>query len=216
MSQTNLFTVFIIVIVVVVAAELLVNNYIDYPQAKNGSEQVNVLGVEDTDQHNVIDFDVDENKPLTVLDNELFSEEATIKFEVVKNAGFQNVTLQRVPFNHLLFNFIDFSDYKTTDVVDQRVLQNNEDKIAEFYEFHTDKSSLANEIFLLIKEKSDTVLGVSINETDEFGEKSFYVNYEDIPNIAFLVVKIDNSVYCLSYRKELHSYIKSIIQLISS
>jgi len=221
MSKLNLFTLFIVVISVVIAAEFLVNDYYDYPQKKANDVQSNLLeqNTEDKVESNVIDFDAgsigNDNDEGNLIDNDA-SVKAFIAFEVVEKSGMQNVTLQRMPFNGLLFNFIDIKDYKSTPVVYQRLLQKNKDEIGGFYEFHTDQSILANEVFLLIKERANKVLGISINDTNQYGEKSFFVNYEDKPNIAFLVVKINNSVYALSYQKDLHTYIKSIIQFITS
>lgn len=141
---------------------------------------------------------------------------AQITFGLVNLTGFQNVTLQRVPFNGIMFERVDLRDFKSVNVIQQNLLHDNKAKVAEFYEFQGDSSLLANEVSLLIKDKALSSIEASINETDEFGEGSYYINYGDRPNTAFLVVKVKETVYALTYKKELHSYIESLIKYLSS
>lgn len=141
---------------------------------------------------------------------------AEISFGLIGLSGFQNVTLQRVPFSGILFERIDLRDFQSVPVVQQNLLQNNKERIAMMYEFHGDNELLANEVYLYIKEKARAGLNVGVNETDDYGDGSFYVNYTDISGSAFLVVKIRESVYALTYEKGLHSFMESLIRYLNT
>ncbi|HLG25564.1 MAG TPA: hypothetical protein VI588_02100, partial [Candidatus Gracilibacteria bacterium] len=138
----------------------------------------------------------------------------SITFGIVEQVGFKNVTLQRVPFSGILFERIDLRDFRSVPVIQQNVLQYNRDRAASFYELHADSKLLANEIYLLIKEKTGAAPGIGVNETNEFRDGSFYINYSDVPDSAFLVVRAEESVYALTYRKELHAFISSLLPLL--
>lgn len=143
-------------------------------------------------------------------------EKAEITFALLSLAGFQNVTLQRVPFNGILFERIDLRDFRSVPVVLQNVLQNNKNRIAGFAEFHGDSDLLAGEVYLFIKEKAAASLNVGINETNGYGDNSFFINFGDRPDAAFLVVKIRESVYALTYEKGLHAFIESLISYLNT
>lgn len=157
------------------------------------------------------DFESGDEERESNFDESATSVEAEISFGLIGLSGFQNVTLQRVPFNGILFERVDLREFQSVEVVHQNLLQDNKEKIAMMYEFHGDSDLLANEIFGYIKDKAQSGLNVGINETDDYGDGSFYVNYTDVPDRAFLVVKIRESVYALTYEKRLHSFIESLL-----
>lgn len=140
--------------------------------------------------------------------------EALISFALIERVGFRNIVLQRIPFNGIMFELVDMRDFRSVPVIRHNLLQNNREQVAEFYEMHAESQLLANEIFLLIREKALSSIEAGINETNEFGDGSYYINYSNRPETAFLVVKIRESVYSFVYKKELHSFIKSLIPLL--
>ncbi|MCA9373837.1 hypothetical protein KC725_01615 [Candidatus Peregrinibacteria bacterium] len=157
------------------------------------------------------DFEENDGESPSTTEEPTTTAEAEISFGLIGLSGFQNVTLQRVPFNGILFERVDLRDFQSVEVVQQNLLQDNKEKIALFYEFHGDSDLLANEIYIYIKDKARNGLNVGINETNDYGDGSFYVNYTDIPDRAFLVVKTRESVYALTYEKRLHSFIESLL-----
>jgi hypothetical protein len=99
-------------------------------------------------------------------------------------------------------------------VVQNNLLQNNRTKIATFYEFQAGDAALANEVYLYLRDKSKSLMGATINETNSFGTASFYVNSLTEKANTFLVVKLKENVYALAYLKEYHPLIKQLIPLL--
>lgn len=217
MSKSSIFSLFVIAIAVIIMMDVKVNDYTgsEADVAETGS--VSVLSEASADEGldpNVIDFQAGDFGNGVENETTSVASEAKINFSFINQVGFQNVTLQMVPFNGILMEKIDMRDFLSVPVVKQNLLEDNKSVVAEFNEFHAGSSILANEIYLLVKEKANSAIDTGINENNDFGEKSFYINYSDKKNSAFLVVKISESVYALRYEKALHSYIKTLLQLL--
>jgi|WetSurMetagenome_2_1015567.scaffolds.fasta_scaffold156942_2 hypothetical protein len=203
MSKFSLFTLFLSATVVIIVAELLVNDYVKPSQVKG---QVNA---------SVLQSDVasTSNSSQTAADTE--APDGLFNFSVVSAAGFKDVSLQRTPFNGVLFESIDLRDFKSVPVTVNNLLQNNRKRIATFYEFSSQSPMLGKEVFTMLKEKSGKLIGATINPSNEFGEGSFFINYVERPEFAFLVVNGGDNVYALTYLKELHPLVKNVLAQIS-
>lgn len=129
-----------------------------------------------------------------------------INAELLRKAGFSNFFLQKKPFEGRIFDEFDFTELSSIEVEFFQVIERlygNEKDVLEVFHFPAADSNLTNEIYGLIKDKFKAELGVTINETNSFGLASFYVNLGEVrPNISgkvFLVVKLKEGVYALSY-----------------
>jgi hypothetical protein len=227
MSKFSIFTLFISATIVVIVAELLVNEYLKYPAIR---KSVTASVVADINTHpasqaasNIAgtagngDISFDTNFTGTAEDQQKAAEaKVKINFSNLQKAGFGGVTLQRVPFNGILFENIDLRDFKSVPVIQNNLLENNRNRTATFVEFITGSRMLASEIYALLKEKAGKQIGTTINETNQFGDNSFYVNYYDRTENSFLIVKIGDSVYALTYQKGLHDSIKQLLSIISN
>jgi len=208
MSKFSLFTLFLSATVVIIVAELLVNDYVKYPQVK-GQLTANVL---QTDTAAVVGA-----KSPTVQSGANGSQDGAltdsgkISFSVISSAGFKDVSLQRTPFNGVLFESIDLRDFKSVPVISNNLLQNNRNRIASFYEFSSQSPMLGKEVFSLLKEKSGKLIGATLNSTGGFGQGSFFINFVERPEYAFLVVNGGDNVYALTYLKELHPLVKNVL-----
>lgn len=147
---------------------------------------------------------ISENKIENSSENEAAGDK--INAELLRKAGFSNFFLQKKPFEGKMFNQFDFSELVSVGVEFYEVVERifgNEKEILEVFYFSAAESSLNNEIYNLLKEKFKAELGVKINETNSFGLASFYINLEaidtEISNKVFLVVKMKEGVYALSY-----------------
>lgn len=208
MSKFSLFTLFLSATVVIIVAELLVNDYVKYPQVK-GQLTANVL---QTDTAAVAGA-----KSPTVQagangsQDGALTDSGKISFSVISSAGFKDVSLQRTPFNGVLFESIDLRDFKSVPVISNNLLQNNRNRIASFYEFSSQSPMLGKEVFSLLKEKSGKLIGATVNSTGGFGQGSFFINFVERPEYAFLVVNGGDNVYALTYLKELHPLVKNVL-----
>lgn len=202
MSKFSIFTLFLSATLLVVMGELLTHKYLQHPFQQK-QLQVNTF----QNQEKI----ADKPAPIAVLDEPVSSK---LNLELLKKSGFVNVSVTKVDFKGILFESIDLKNFKSVPIF-QTDIREKQQKIAVIYEFIADSNILADEVYSFLKEKSGKILGASINATDSFLERSFYVNYLERKETAFLVVKIQKNVYALSYKKVYHSYIKKLISLFS-
>lgn len=200
MSKFTLFTLFLSATIVVIVAELLVNEYIRYPglQKQVTASVFHAPAVTST-QEETAGTDV----PDAVMGN--------VSFTLINEAGFKEISLQRVPFNGILFELIDLRDFNSVPIVTQNLLKNNRIKVGTIYEFAAGSRLLSREIYQLLKDKAGKIIGSSLNETNSFGDGSFYLNPVEHPDSAFLVVKSGDSVYALAYLKDYHAQVSNLL-----
>lgn len=231
MNKFTIFTVILSVVIVVTVAQMLVNNYFG-AVLDTHETQANVFSGMDPAQPGTLDMGIlpssdqtlgnpdvmpdiglpGETFPLsTVVTPDDFDPTQSVTQQDLEKAGFLGLNLKIVPFDGNLFQVIDLSDLKS----DRFVQYNIEDSVnvygvivaAWFYQ----DLSAAEQYYELIKSRSGKIAGLDVNETNTFGMTSFYVNDAKRVGTAFLVVRIDNRVYAVSYPKASHDFYKQLI-----
>jgi hypothetical protein len=194
----------------VVVAEMLVNDYVETPKSVK-SLQANVFQtahVADPTGGTAHSIKPD-------VDEETFDPNGSyLSFGLVQSAGFNDTALQRAPFNGILFETIDLRDFKSVPVITNNLLEHNKTPVGTMNEFHAQSKDLANEIYEYLKEKGGKLIGASVNETNTFGDRSFYINFLEQKENVFLVVKQGENVYALTYKKGEHSNVQSLLKLL--
>jgi len=138
-----------------------------------------------------------------------------LKFEILQRAGFQNFVIQLRPFEGKLFQEAPAPELAASDVVVQ-VVQDAGDKsmILQSFAFPSDSKELNEEMYNLIMGKYKSQIGSDVHETNQFGMKSFYINFEGLSKNVFLVVKTAKAVYALSYVKSYHSQLNELFKFL--
>ena len=214
MSKFSIFTLFLASIVVVIIAELLVNQYVKDPYGTH--LQASVLTAGQTQQIDVLKGAAGSQQTALPGSRQIVQKKFNaIEFETIKAAGFNNNEILQInPFNGVLFDIVDIHDFNSVPVIQNNLLQNNRNRIAVFYQFQAKDGALANEVYQYLKDKSKSLMGATINETNSFGTASFYLNSLTEKANTFLVVKQKENVYALAYLKEYHPLIKQLIPLL--
>ncbi|MBD3360298.1 hypothetical protein GF366_00685 [Candidatus Peregrinibacteria bacterium] len=142
-----------------------------------------------------------------------FSRNVYIREDMIKSAGFIGAYLEKEPHNGFLFKTIYIDDL--IDVEVQKTVIRTEDSLfAKVYTFKIGPMSSINEIYEVLKMRAAEGLNVEINENNEFGNNSFFMNDARRQEVAFLSVRLGSLIYSFSYPKEYHSQIKNLITLL--
>lgn len=136
-----------------------------------------------------------------------------LRDEQLKSAGFTSAYLEEQAFDGYLFKNILVNDLHDVEI-EKTLIRSKEILFAKVYIFKAGIESDINEVYQLIKLRSSEGLNVDINETDQYGAGSFYMNDPSRSNTAFLVVRVGAVIYAFSYPKEYHAQVKNLIQLI--
>lgn len=136
-----------------------------------------------------------------------------LRDEQIKSAGFVGAYLEPEPHSGLLFKTITIDDLNDTEI-EKTSIRTADQLLAKVYVFKAGIGSDINEIYQIIKMKASKGFDVVINETNDFGSNSFYMNDSRRSGTVFLTVRIGATVYAFSYPKEYHSQVKNLIQLL--
>lgn len=130
--------------------------------------------------------------------------------------GFEGMRLERASAEGLLFQLLDLSD--TVNLSKVRFhLTDGKNVYGVISEFLLADSVRAKTFYQNLRQKSSLYApDVKLNETNSFGESSFYLNDSKRLGTAFLTVLSGNRVYSFSYPKASHEFFKKFIQFLMS
>lgn len=129
--------------------------------------------------------------------------------------GFKNMQLQESPFDQMLFQLLDLSTFRNLSVLRMH-LTSGKDVFAVLHEFEFDSAAKAVSFYSDIKQKIGAFSPlVTSNETNQYGENSYYMNDKNRPGTAFLVFRVQSHVFAFSYSKASHDFFKSLIFLLA-
>lgn len=143
-----------------------------------------------------------------------YSTNVYLRDEQIKSAGFVGAYLENEQYDGYLFKSIPTNDLSDTEIT-KSLIRTADELLAKVYIFKIGIDNDINDVYQLLKMRASEGLNIEINETDDFGNNSFYMNDSRRSNTAFLTTRIGAFIYAFSYPKEYHSQVKNLIQLIS-
>jgi len=202
MNKFTIFTLFLSSIIVVIVAEILVNEYLHNPYSLENAASV-LQAQQNTTGSGGQTSGTQQAVQTGSLSNEL-----------IQKSGLGNYTLQSVPFGGKLLDRISLENLNLITTYEWHLLKNGVARVASFYEFNPGSASSAAEFYILLKQKCSAEIGVLLNETNGFGDGSFYLNYFEFPEKVFVVFRKDDKVFAFTYGKELHPAVTKLISLL--
>jgi hypothetical protein len=138
---------------------------------------------------------------------------ASLKSWDLSDAGFTEAQLNYAPFNGTVFETIDISEYNDNDHVSYEILQAGEPQ-GTIDELIFPSEEITNEIYSILLQKITDDPNFTVNETNQYGDASFFANHSEDKNSVFLVVKIGLRMYTLHYPAKNHNKIKNLINIL--
>lgn len=123
-------------------------------------------------------------------------------------------TFKTEPFSGKVFQLLDISEVSLESAI-QGNLKNGEALEGVIYELKALDEVMAAEIYQLIKQKTIEYNEISVNETNKYGDGSFYINHVQKPNEVFLTIRIKNKIYAFAYSRPSHENIVKLISLLT-
>lgn len=136
-----------------------------------------------------------------------------LREEQLRSAGFATAYLQDDVNDGMMYKTI-----KTDDLADvslnKTLVKTDNELLAKVYVVSVGINSNINDVYEILKTRAASGLGATVNETNQYGLASFFINDSGRPNTAFLTVRIGGLIYGFSYPKEYHPQIKNLVQLL--
>jgi hypothetical protein len=137
----------------------------------------------------------------------------TVTQEIVTQAGFDG-DFKEEHFNGKVFQLLDITKNPVDGIGFFEISQDGV-TIASVTEIELKDEIRALQLYVLLQNKTKPYIDLSLNETNAYGDRSFYINHGKKPDEAFLTVKIGRRLYAFAYVKTYHPQIKRLIQLLA-
>lgn len=217
MNKFTIFTVILAICVVTVTADLVLRDYF-----ANGAQHSGEASVLNEEISPVIS-DVLPSEPTDILtakepETETLQEirkppAPTITQDIVKKAGFTGVLTEQF-FNGKFFQLLDITKIPVESIGFYELEQDG-GKIATITEIALQDEIRALQLYVLLQNKTKPYIDLTLNETNAYGDRSFYINHAKKPEEAFLTVKIGSKLYGFAYVKFYHPELKNLISLLN-
>jgi len=130
--------------------------------------------------------------------------------DYVSKSGFVDASLETETFDGFLYKTVNVGNLYGVKS-EKYSIKNASTSFAKIYVVIADDPANIDEIYRVIKTRAAEGLEIEINETNDYGMASFFMNDLRRPNVAFLTVKINSLVYGFSYPKQYHPQIKALV-----
>lgn len=226
MNKLTIFFIGATVLVVGITGTLLGYKYFDRQQEKVPKQEENTH-IDDTtkellDNQPIVsekpkiddNLEIQKNKVVEEADSPLIEVLASIDLEMILDAGFKDADLSIQQFDGLIFNSYDISEYQDDEHI-KYVIKEGLEQAGIINELMYPSEEIAQGVYKHLKNKmSQEDSPFVINETNQYGEASFFANSSEETNSVFLVVKLTDRLYTLHYPAKNHNKMKNLLQLL--
>lgn len=215
MHKFTIFSIIFSFMVILVVAELVVNDYFN-KEIEPGKLTMGKASVLHSDE------EAEKMNPpaeATEKDTKKVSQSFGLPgFLVTPNSleesGFEKPVLRSVEFNGKYFQLIEVKE--VAEGVKKANIFEDQRFAGAVYEKHLMDEKAALEFYSLLQNEGRKSIDNQINETDIYGNNSFYVNNPNKKMTAFLVVRINESVFAFEYPHRSHTKIKALIKYLET
>lgn len=125
----------------------------------------------------------------------------------------EGLALSKDSYNQRLFQLIDTSslDFVSTEYA---VLNQNDQAVGSAYEFELRTAVDAENAFDEIRILANSFPSIDTNQTNQFGERSYYINHLVKVGEVFLVIQDQNKIFAFAYKKEFHEKFKTFFGVV--
>lgn len=235
MQKFTVFSLLLSFSVILILSDIVFHDYLDeskYESAvSSGAESVEQSASQDSGQNTLNDSenmneasgdseaDIQENSQRS---NEQISSvslasipEPKMTAEALKMAGFVNPILKEAVFSGNIFNFIGFTDQPDAFIYQWNFFE-GENFIGSIYELEYASDTGGFQAYLTLRQRAMDLFNLgTVNETNSYGDTSFYFNHKSKTKTVHLIIRKANSVYGFEYAYVNHEKMKPLFSIIS-
>lgn len=228
MSKFTLFTLILAVTAVTVMAELLANDYLQVNLSNNvlgqpgANEEIAQIfnAAQETETNELAAVTKPRTAPEVVDDsveqqpsdvNTTLPTNPQFGIKDLREAGFFDPYISPVSAVEKVFGVMDVPERFQGKLVQAQIMEDNS-SVGIVQEFHLQSSIDANELYQAIRTNGEEASYFDVNETNGYGEQSFYLNHVVNKDQVFIVIRRQNVVWALTYVKTLHPKFRILLE----
>lgn len=206
MQKFTVFSILLSISVLLILADMMAHNYLS-PDA--------VLDAASAGQDSVLKADADKLSPAPEAVPETQSADAKLEVAHFKAAGLTNAVLKEAVFDGNVFNFISFAD-QTDAYIHEWNLFDGENFVGSVYEIDYKSDTGGFQGYVTLRDRALKLSNLGdVNETNSYGDASFYFNHKEKKKTVHLVIRKGETIYAFQYAYSQHEKMKSLFEIIS-
>ncbi|MFA5854904.1 MAG: hypothetical protein WC846_01255 [Candidatus Gracilibacteria bacterium] len=211
MQRFTLFSMILSAVVVLTIGDVLFHGYLsgsteDPLPVDNGAETALPSDIEPSDTQG-------NDAPDTVvqLQEEILP---LISVDMFSMAGLMSPTIKEMEFSGFIFQFVPFTDSGNAKVYQWNIFD-GENYVGSAYEikYGTDTAGFQGYLGLRDTAKGLVDLGTT-NETNNYGDASFYFNHKVKTGTVHLVMRSGKDVFAFEYAQSFHENMKKVFDIL--
>lgn len=119
-----------------------------------------------------------------------------------------NVEYKPGTYNGKLFNLVSTDSIAIKESV-YGFFEAEGENVGNFFEFEMKNTLLAESNLKKLKQLFEEFPEITANQTNQFGDNSFYINHSAKVEQVYVVIQKDNFIYAFAYRTKFHETFKS-------
>lgn len=213
MHKFTIFTILLSAIVVLIVADVVLNDYWgeDFASETVLEEEISSNWVT-TEVVNPESRGDDDESPVPELS--IPEASSIITSELLVEAGLTTPDLITEPYDGLIYGFWDVAEAFADWTVWRHKIFVAANYVGSIYEVRTPTEVDVFEAYQTLLDLAVESESGEFNETNAYGEGSFYLNHSSKTNTVFLVLYKNGSVYAFEYSPSYHVQIRSLIDLL--
>jgi hypothetical protein len=215
-------------------AELIIQEYSQQPLLKAEMSDKDQVFIKELEEINLIkkekeEIAIENNKKENILPVEEISSKKSeetpsasekvsknkpqkITTDRVRAFGFPNSRAKSIDFYGKILNFMHAQNIDTNSIYQQNITKGN-DILAYSFQINLLDIIDAKDYYEWMQgEIITTYTNFELNETNLYGDNSFYINSTPSNELVMLVVRIRENIYAFTYKAEMHDKIISLIK----
>ncbi|MBT3704729.1 hypothetical protein HOG17_03020 [Candidatus Peregrinibacteria bacterium] len=133
-----------------------------------------------------------------------------VRNDQIVNSGFIGGYLVDEETDGMLYKSIPMTDLVGIDVKKYAVT-NGSTTFAKIYAIVPDNAAQVGEVYEVLKMRASETGQSTLNETNQFGSASFYMNDSRRDSVAFLTVRLGSKIFGFSYPKQYHPQVRNLV-----
>lgn len=211
MQKFTVFSLLLSFTVLLIIGDLILNDYLGQD---NFDGKVENLQNEINDLNGVTKENEALSVPVEQVEFSSENSEAVLSKNLLENAGFEKPVLKEAPFSGYVFQFINFAD-DSDGTTKQWNFFEGETYIGSFYEIKYINDIGSFQAYLNLRKRAAELTEIgTVNETNTYGDSSFYLNHKVKTKTVHLIIKKGSVIFAFEYPYANHERMKKLFDLL--
>ena len=212
MQKFTVFSVLLSFTIILIIGDMVLHDYLNADQFEQSVEslenEINELQGEPEATDGIETETPDEDVTLSSEDVTV----PTINVDLLAGSGFGSPVLKEAIFSGYIFQFINFADQLGAVTYQWNFFENEAFK-ASIYEIKYETETGSFQGYLNLRKRAGELTQIgTVNETNSYGDASFYFNHKTKTKTVHLIIKRGRTIYAFEYPYSIHDRMKTLME----